>query len=80
MNSCECLLSRNKAGKTVFMVDKIIRHASCLCNLPPSQHYKIHFEGPFAKPVVSVVVLRHIFVIFPATQLLWRYLETNSVG
>lgn len=47
-------------------------------NLPLLQHYRIHFEGPFAMPVAFVVALLHFSVIFPAIQLLCRCLLKNK--
>lgn len=47
-------------------------------NSPLLQHCRIHFEGLFVKPEVSVVVPLHSFVVFPTIQLLYIYLELNK--
>lgn len=53
-----------------------LTEGNCLhqVNLPLLQHYRIHFEGPFAMPVAFVVALLHFSVVFPAIQLLCRCL------
>ena len=42
------------------------------------QHCRIHSEGLFVEPEVSVVVPLHFFAVFPTIQLLYKYLELNT--
>jgi len=73
------LLERTKSDYCTEHKKEKVKHTQGNClsqaNLPPLQHYRIHFEGPFAKPVAFVVALLHFSVIFPATQLLCRCLR-----
>ena len=64
----ECYLTLNNASLVNF------NHIY----LPLLQHCRIHSEGLFVEPEVSVVVPLHFFAVFPTIQLLYKYLELNT--